>query len=163
MKEFIQSLGNKQPIGDAISFQPYLNSPKLYYKYAKDLNVIFQLKEDILKKSRLIIDKSIQQSTNPPSVIIGIHVRSNQDYIKHLKTFQMKPIGTTYYTNAIAYFNQLYDNPLYLIVSDSKEAAMKLILKPNEKKSECCLDNYFKSRLGPKAQGGMMKKNQEKY
>ena len=109
---------------------PYLNIPKIYYQYYQELKSIFQLNEKIRKLSKEIINKT---SINIPKVsaIIGVHVRSN-DYKKHLKDMNATTIGPKYYQKAISHFRQLYENPLFLVVSDDKEAAIKRVIMPQQ-------------------------------
>lgn len=72
-----------------------------------------------------------------PTSVIGIHVRSNKEYVNHLKNFGLKPIGPAYYEKAILHFRKKYANPLFIIVSDSETVAKKNVLHYNEQKGDC--------------------------
>ena len=127
-----KSFNTEVLLGHVIYLPPYLNSPKIYYTFYHELKVIFQLNKKILVKSQTIISKTVPVNS---SALIGIHVRSN-DYIMYLKNMNAKPIGQRYFQRAISHFRRLYKNPVFLVVSDSKQNAMNLVLKPQHKMSK---------------------------
>ena len=130
IKNITSSLSKELSYGMVAELPPYLNIPKVYYGYHQELKSILELKPKILNISQSIIDETLKKSSSPPErVVIGIHVRSNGAYKMHLKTLNAKPIGSGYYHKAISYFRNLYGNPLFLVVSDSEEAAMNKIIK----------------------------------
>ena len=119
--------------GNAILLPPYLNLPKVYWKYYDDLKNIFKLRVGILERSQKKINAVIKKKAtenSSPSVIIGIHVRSNRQYINHLKLYGTKPMGIRYYKKAINHFKNIYYNPLFLVVGDSKNASLKNVVQP---------------------------------
>ena len=71
-----------------------------------------------------MINKNLKER---PPAIIGIHLRTNREYVGHLELFGIKPIGLKYYAKAIKFFEEKYYNPLFIVVSDSEVAAQKLI------------------------------------
>ena len=109
---------------------PYLNFSRLYSIYHKDLKDIFTVKSELSEKSKSIIKRTMASLKSEPSALIGIHVRANVDYRSHLKSFNAKPVGHDYYREAIFYFKEMYDNPLFLVVGDSKKAAFKYVIHP---------------------------------
>ena len=99
---------------------------RIYHNFYDELKVIFQLNPRFLTKSQEIIDETVPKNS---SALIGIHVRSN-DYNMYLKNMNAKPIGGRYFQKAISHFRTLYGNPAFLVVSDSKQKAINLVLKP---------------------------------
>ena len=134
MKQQFEYLSNSYPVGMTFNLPSYINIPKLYLDYYDDLRKMFKLHPKILKLSDEIIKLAIVEHSvkSPPSAIIGIHVRYNEEYKYHLNILGMKPIGAEYYKRAIAYFREKYDNPLFLVVSDSRKEAEKFVLQPNK-------------------------------
>ena len=132
LKQTCESLRTDRPFGYLIYLPTYINSPKTYYNFYQELKAIFQLSPKILEKSRKIIHGYKKRET---SALIGIHVRSN-DYNMHLRNMNVKPIGPRYYQRAISYFRGLYENPLFFVVSDSKETAMNFVIKPQQDMSK---------------------------
>lgn len=87
-----------------------------------------------------IIDEIVKMKSSSildsPSVLIGIHVRSNGAFRMHLKTLNATPMGLKYYEKAISALRQIYPSPVFLVVSDSKDSAMNKVIRPQKKLSK---------------------------
>ena len=152
--DFIQTTLNlaskTNQFGKSFILPPYLNLPKLYWKYYDELKKMFQLDPTILRKAEgkinSIITKEFKEA--PSSAIIGIHVRSNREYVGHLELFGIKPIGWKYYAKAIKFFLEKYANPIFIVVSDSEVAAEKLIdqLKVTSKYVQMSIKTFIDTR-----------------
>ena len=144
IQDQLRFIPNMFPFGKAFSLPPYINLPQIYGIFHKKLVQIFKLKPSILKESEEAIDTIIKNEMfETPTSVIGIHVRSDKEYVHHLKNFGLNPIGPAYYEKAILYFRKKYANPLFVIVSDSESVAKKTVLRHNKQKGEKFL--FFKS------------------
>ena len=95
-------------MGEAFNFKSYLNIPKIYVPYLEDLKSIFQINDTLAEKSDRRIKEAIEKMSKPPSSIIGIHIRANEEYRNHLKAYKAKPVGTAYYQKAMKHFKNVY-------------------------------------------------------
>ena len=98
--------------------------------YLADLKSIFRIDDVLAEVSKKMIQNVVANLTKSPSALIGIHIRSNEEFKTHLKAFKARPTKAKYYQKAIEIFIKRYHNPLFLIVSDSPkqdaERTMKL-------------------------------------
>ena len=110
------------------------NIPKIYYQFHQDLRMIFRLNPEIDKMAEDVINETLKLNSTMQgsATLIGIHVQANGP-LEQLNTAQM---GKKYYENAISAFRAMYTKTLFLVVSDSKESAMKVVIRPQKRLSK---------------------------
>ena len=129
----LKTLSGKFPSGHYFALSPYLNLPHLYLTNIQDIRSMLQIDSEIMKESKDILQKTLDEITWKPDAVIGIHVRSSREYLNHLKLLGLQGTGNGYYKKAITYFRHFYEKPIFVVVGDSREGAIKRVVDPNRK------------------------------
>ena len=117
--------------GHAFYLPNYLNEPKIYLPFLEEIRTMFQLRQNYVKSAQEIINNASKTDPEVPeySAIIGIHVRLT-DYKDHLWKKNSKLIGLKFYQKSIQYFRQMYNRPVFLVISDDKKQAIRTVIEP---------------------------------
>ena len=86
----------QHPTGILINLKPYINIPRIFVPYVMDLKSIFRINDALAKISEGRIKEALMRR-GPYSSIIGIHIRANEEYKTHLKSFKATITGSKYY------------------------------------------------------------------
>ena len=76
------------------------------------------LQEKMNKRLQLVASKHYKDKRLKDITFVGVHVRRT-DHLQYVKKkYNLKPLNADYYNNAMEYFQEEYENCIFIVASD---------------------------------------------
>ena len=87
--------------------------------------------EKVVKKLKSLAKEFYGKKKPKEVTYVGIHIRRTDYNFYYEKEYGIKPKKSSYYNDAMEYFNEEYENCIFVVASDDIKWAKKHLKKPN--------------------------------